>query len=141
MDRRLSKLILDYQRRVAEAVKMVEANGIPRPVSNTSWATSHDPGRMSLPGGFTFYKHGFGCSVDGPEWGIDFDFGADGQIDGFDAWRLFAFARRRLSEYGFTSAEEIESAVYLAADAGELEFSGYILYYVTDDGRRALAGV
>src|SRR5262249_28130399 len=87
------------------------------------------------PNGFDAYKHGFGCSVDGPEWGVDFDFGASGQIDGFDAWRLYDFARQRLSEYGFSSEKEIESAVRSAADAGDLEFSGYILYYVT--GRHA----
>jgi hypothetical protein len=137
MDRRLWNLIKDYQRRVADAVAMLEAAGIPRPSSTTSWVESHDFGRMSLPDGFQAYKHGFGCSVDGPEWGVDFDFGESGQIDGFDAWRLYDFARRRLREYEFSSEEEIKSAVRLAAEAGELKFSGYILYYLTDACRRA----
>jgi len=141
MDRRLSKLIKDYQRRVADAVAMLEAAGIPRPSSTTAWVEGHDFGRMSLPNGFRAYKHGFGCSVDGPEWGVDFDFGASGQIDGFDAWRLYDFARRRLSDYEFSSEQEIKSAVRLAAEAGDLEFSGYILYYVTDAGRRAVDAV
>jgi hypothetical protein len=59
-------------------------------VENTAWVESHDFGRMALPNGFEAYKHGFGCSVDGPDWGV------------------------------------------------ELEFSGYILYYVTDAGRNAV---
>lgn len=138
MDRRLSKLIKDYQRRVADAVAMLEAAGIPRPLSNMAWTESDDFGRVSLPNGFSAYKHGVGCSVDGPEWGVDFDFGASGQIDGFDAWRLHDFARRRLREYEFSSEKDIETAVRLAAEAGELAFSGYILYYVTDAGRRAV---
>jgi hypothetical protein len=137
MDRRLSNLIQEYQRRVADAVAMLETAGIPRPGTNTEWVESHDFGRMSLPNGFEAYKHGFGCSVDGPEWGVDFDFGAQGQIDGFDAWRLYDFARRRLEQYEFSSEKEIETAVRSAADAGDLEFSGYILYYVTNTGRRA----
>jgi hypothetical protein len=138
MDQRLSKLIKDYQGRVAESMAMLEAVGIRRPDTNTAWASSHDPGRISLPRGFSFHKHGFGCSVHGPDWGVDFDFGAEGQLGGFDAWRLFDFARRRLPEYGFTSEKEIESAMHLAAEAGDLRFSGYILYYIAGDGGRGL---
>jgi hypothetical protein len=141
MDRRLWNLIKDYQRRVADAVAMLETAGIPRPSSTTSWVESHDFGRMSLPNGFEAYKHGFGCSVDGPEWGVDFDFGALGQIDGFDAGRLYDFARSRLRAYEFSSEEDIKAAVRVAAEAGELEFSGYILYYVSDAGRRAVDAV
>jgi hypothetical protein len=136
MDNRLAKLIRDYQRRVADAVAIMESAGISRPKSNLDWTVRKDPGRITLSSGFSFYKHGFGCSVDGPEWGVDFDFGDQGQIDGFDAWRLYDFARRRLSHYGFTSEEDIGSAVRQAADADELSFSGYILYYLTDAGQR-----
>jgi len=140
MDENLSKLIRDYQRRVSEAVGMLEANGISRPSSNIQWATNGVKGRGLLPDGFTYYKHGYACAVDGPAWSVDFDFGDAGQIDGFDAWRLFDFARKRLGEYGFESEEEIKSAVELAATAGELVYSGNILYYVTEVGRSDTRG-
>jgi hypothetical protein len=140
MDARLSKIIGDYQQRVAEAVAMLEASGILRPSSNTEWATNGVKGRGPLPNGFTYHKHGYGCAVDGPAWGVDFDFGDAGQIDGFDAWRLFDFARERLAEYGFESEKEIESAVRLAAQARELAYSGYILYYVTEARRSDVRG-
>jgi hypothetical protein len=78
--------------------------------------------------------------VGGPTWGVDFDFGDEGQIDGFDAGRLCLFARKRLPDYGFDSEEDIWLAVKEAADAGELRFSGNILYYVTESGRRAMLG-
>jgi hypothetical protein len=52
-------------------------------------------------------------------------------IDGFDAGRLQDFARTRLADYGFESDEDIALAVRRAADAGEQEFSGYLLYYLT----------
>jgi hypothetical protein len=136
MDSRLAKLIRDYQRRVVEAVAMMESAGIARPQSTHDWVAAKDPGRITLPTGFSFYKHGFGCSVDGAEWGVDFDFGEQGQIDGFDAWRLYDFARRRLSDYCFASEEEIRAAVLAAAEADELSFSGYILYYLNEAGRR-----
>jgi hypothetical protein len=138
MDPRLSTLIGRYQRKVAEAVDMLEGAGIPRPASNAAWNACDVPGRGALPAGFAYYKHGFGCAVDGPAWSVDFDFGDQGQIDGFDAWRLYDFAHTRLLDYGFQSADEIERAMKAALDAGELRFSGYVLYYLTESGRRAL---
>lgn len=50
-----------------------------------------------------YCKQGFGCAVDGPTWSVDFDFGDEGQIDGSDVWRLYAFARKRLADYEFDS--------------------------------------
>jgi hypothetical protein len=132
MDSRLPKLIGDFQRRVAEAVTMLEAAGVPRPASNMEWATNGVAGRGALANGFAFHKHGFGCAVRGPGWHVDFDFGAEGQIDGFDAWRLYDFAHEHLADYGFKSEEEIKVAIAAAVDAGELKSSGYILYYATN---------
>jgi hypothetical protein len=140
MDSRLARLIGDYQKRVSEAVAMLVAVGIPRPSSNLAWAVSDVPGKGTLAGGFTYYKHGYGCAVHGPVWGVDFDFGDEGQIDGFDAWRLYDFAQRRPTEYGFNSEKEIEGAVKDAERLSELKYSGYILFYVTDSGRKSVAG-
>ena len=129
MDPRLARLIADYQERVSDAVTMLEDAGIPRPASHLEWAAMDVPQTGSLPGGFSYFKHGIGCAVDGPPWGVDFDFREDGQIDGFNADRLHRFARRRLVDYGFGSAEEIESAVQDAHNAGDLVFSNN--YYVS----------
>ena len=97
--------------------------------ASRAWAADAGPARGSLPGGFKFYVHGFGCAVDGPEWGVDFDFGAAGEIDGFDATRLHDFARKRLADYGFRSEAEIDESIKSAERAGSLRFSGYILYH------------
>lgn len=129
MDTTLLKLIRDYQAKVAEAVQMLEVAGIPRPASTMEWVCNQIAQRGSLPNGFKYFKHGFGCAVAGPDWNVDFDFGERGQIDGFDAWRLFDFAEKNLTTCGFRSLEQIEEAVRVAAQAGSLEFSGYILYY------------
>ena len=98
MEPRLAKLISEYQERVAIAVSMLEDAGFSRPSS--------------------YFKHGIGCAVGGPPWRVDFDFGERGQIDGFNTHRLYKFAERRLAEYGFASADEIESAVEDAHNAG-----------------------
>ena len=47
---------------------------------------------------------------DGSAWGVDFDFGGEGRIDGYDVWRLHCFARRRLAEYGFASEKDLEES-------------------------------
>ena len=109
---------------------MLESAGIPRPESTGEWVCNGIVQKGLLPNGFRYFKHGFGCEVAGPDWDVDFDFGEAGQIDGFDAWRLFAFAEKTLSTYGFRSLEEVETAVRFALQAGDLEYSGYILYYV-----------
>jgi hypothetical protein len=74
MDARLSTLIRDYLARVAEAVAMLEAVGIPRPVSAADWAASDIPPRGSLPDG-RYEKHDAGCIVQASTWSVDFAFG------------------------------------------------------------------
>ncbi len=111
MDSGLSRLIADYQAKVAVAVAMLESAGIPRPSTNREWVKTILPHEGSLGNGFSYCKHGFGCRVHGPERQVDFDFGDEGQIDGFDAGWLFGFAGERLSEYGFRSLDEVEAAV------------------------------
>jgi hypothetical protein len=48
----------------------------------------------TLHGGARYHFHGIGCSIEDPTLNIDFDFGPKGRSDGFDAWRLLAFARQ-----------------------------------------------
>ncbi|WP_437612572.1 hypothetical protein WMF20_09440 [Sorangium sp. So ce834] len=129
MDPRLAKLIEDYRAKVAEAVALLERAGIPRPSSSLEWTQTDVAGRGELAEGYRYFKHGFGCAVAGPEWTVDFDFGDEGQIDGVDAGRLQRFAGERLGQYGFTSQEQLERAFDDAKAAGDLVYSGYILYY------------
>jgi hypothetical protein len=128
MDPRLQHLICDFQLRVAEAVELLEASGIPRPASNLAWTLRNLGRRGVLVGGFTYFKHGCGCSVEGPLWGVDFRFGERGEINGFDACRLKGFALDRLEAYGFHSTREIERAVEEARRRGELRQTGGLLY-------------
>lgn len=129
MDPRLARLIESYRMAVVKAVTLLERAGIPRPSSNHAWTRMDVPGRGELGRGYRYFKHGYGCAVRGPEWSIDFDFGDRGQIDGFDAWRLYRFAEKKLRQYGFDSQEDFERAFEEAKAAGDLLYSGYILYY------------
>jgi hypothetical protein len=130
MDTGLSRLISDYHARVGEAIAVLAKAGIERPVSAADWAALDVPQRAELPGGFQYFKHGFGCAVHSPSWIINFDFGDNGEIDGFTGQSLCGFAGERLSEYGFESEKEVERAIKIAVELNAIRFSGYILYFL-----------
>lgn len=131
MDQRLAKLLRDYSATVVKAVQMLEAAGIPRPESDGAWVGTRCPWHGKLSEGFEYFKHGFGVVVCGPAWSIDFDFGANGELDGYDPHRVLRFAEKvGLASYGFASADDVSAAFKDAIEAGILVHSGYILYYL-----------
>ncbi|MCD0458956.1 DUF6896 domain-containing protein [Roseiconus lacunae] len=133
MDDRLRPLIDDYKSTVARAVAALEATGIPRPASTTEWVGYDVPGRGQLKGGGEYFIHGFGCAVRLPDTSVDFDFGDDGQIDGFDWYRLSSFAGSLLStKYGIPDETKLRSLIDDAHTSGDLVHSGYILSYTRD---------
>ena len=130
MDSRLATLINDYISAVSFAVILLEQNGIARPESNTAWACNGIPQIGILQEGVKSFKHGYGCAVHLKSAPVDFDFGENGEIDGFDIWRLAGFAKGRLDQYGFKSEKELDVCFKAEIDAGSLVYSGYILYYL-----------
>ena len=130
MDTRLSILIADYQDSVERAVELMVLSGIERPVSNDHWVSLDIPQIGTLRGGVSYFKHGYGCIIHLPRDGVDFDFGAQGQIDGFSVSRLQGYAGARLAEYGFCTLKELHDA-FESATHSDLLFSGDQLYYLT----------
>lgn len=133
MDKRLSLLVDDYLSSVASAVRLLEESGIARPQSNTAWACNGIAQSGVLGRGVKYFKHGYGCAVHLEGGTVDFDFGADGETNGFDAWRLSNFAGRRLARYGFASETELEACFRAAVEAGSFISSGYNLHYRRED--------
>jgi hypothetical protein len=129
MDERLSRIVQDYQSAIRQAVDLMTRSGIPRPATNTDWVGTDLRQTGELAGGVRYFKHGYGCAVQLASGWVDFDFGAHGEIDGFDLWRLGNYARGRLSAYRLASEEELKSLFEAAVRDGELVYSGYILYY------------
>lgn len=138
MDKNLEQLITDFQFRVREAVALMYRSGMTMPHSSFGWLRADIPGRGVLDGGIEYFKHGAGCEVRLETGAVDFDFGEDGEIDGFDLWRLTKFTRDRLPCFGFESAEQIEKSFDAAVASGELLYSGRCNYYVAS-GTRMLA--
>lgn len=130
MDSRLLALIREYQSAVKAAVGLMVESGISLPRSNDEWAKTRVAGRGVLAGGIRFRKHGYGCEVLLTNRPVDFDFGAKGEYDGFDLWRLTIFAKGRLAEFEISSEDELERLFKAAVHAGILRYSGYVLYYL-----------
>jgi hypothetical protein len=86
-----------------------------------AWHRGEIPKDGSI-GEIEFSFHGVGCrgTVGGIE--VDFDFGPDGRIDGFDAWRLWLFATQSPAKYSrFQGREELEAALDALERKGEIE--------------------
>lgn len=90
------------------------------------------PQRAELGEGIAYFKHGYGIAVRDAAGEVDFDFGAHGEIDGVDAWRLQQFAASRLDRFEYASEEAIKADFQEAVATGELIDSGYILYYLAE---------
>lgn len=133
MNNKLAILISDYQASVSAAVDMMQRSGMPRPSTNTDWVGIDIPLRGELEGCVRYFKHGYGCAVSLPTGTVDFDFGAQGEIDDFDAWRLSSFAGEKLPEYGFANEDAFKQYFEAEVAVGSLVYSGYTLYYVADD--------
>ena len=128
------RLVRDYQHAVARVVRELQAyHGVEDLLSARE--SGAIPSAGEAPFSFTF--HGIGCRahVDGSD--VDFDFGPDRRIDGFDAWRLSIFVN------GYASSElddeRIRGLLLDLARAGLVDHPraapGPHLWYLTDVGR------
>lgn len=132
MDERLAQLISDYQRAVGTAVLLMSESGIEIPSNIHDLLNLDIPAQGELNGGIRYFKHGYGCWVHLPEGEVDFDFGQQGEIDGFDEWRLWEFCRHRPNTYAFDTQQALFDCVGHALKEGKLDASSHNLYYVVD---------
>ena len=88
-------LIGEYRAKILEAAALFRRYKGVDSGSLMFWRRAGLPIRGFLDSGRTvgYYFHGNGCRVSLPGWEVDWDFGHDGRLDGFDAWRLWQFAK------------------------------------------------
>lgn len=127
MNPNLDKLIAAYQSRVLRAAALLRQSGIPMPETTMQWVTNGISRRGQLEGGIDYLKHGYGCTVNLADGVIDFDFGPNGELDGFDAGRLTEFAGYDLPQYGFADAAALQLGLKAAQTAGSLLTLGPLL--------------
>ncbi|WP_409306579.1 DUF6896 domain-containing protein [Pectobacterium sp. B1J-3] len=130
MNDSLFQLITDFQASVESAVKLMQRSGIRMPSSRAAWINADIPHSGDLDGGGKYYKHGVGCWVCLNTGNVDFDFGEQGEIGGFNLWWLTQFAGERLVDYGFSCEDELEACLDTALASGALIYPDSDLYYI-----------
>lgn len=134
MIERLIQLIHEYQSRVQEAVELFECyKGLKQPQHPLEWQSSSIPqsGYLDPSEQIAYFLHGYGCCVRLPTGTVDWDFGQEGQIDGFDVWRLYEFVQRGTQNFPEFRDEEVLKGVFAEAKSkGLFHKSDYILYYL-----------
>lgn len=113
-------LINEYQVTVQRVVSALRA-GFDRDDLLTARRRGEIP-KSGVISGIEFSFHGVGClgTVDGVE--VDFDFGPNGRSDGFDAWRLWNFAKQKPTTYPqFQQREDVETALEMLAHSGDID--------------------
>jgi hypothetical protein len=76
--------------------------------------------RRGSVGDLEYDFHGYGCRVMHVGGTVDFEFGTGGVAGGFDAWRIWSYAKER-GEKEFASLQEVEKQL------ADLEVQGAII--------------
>jgi len=84
-----------------------------------------------------YFYHGIGCRVEAQNLSIDWDYGFDGRVDGFDFWRLRTFAEYSTNDFPEFRDKETLEAVYQEAIRQKLIYQPFLqkpdnLYYLSD---------
>ncbi len=115
----LLKLIQEYQTRVREAASLFQEYKGMKPSSLRCWrqAGLSKEGFIDPEQRVEYFFHGIGCCVKLPNGKVDWDFGHDGRLDGFDAWRLWCFADDGTDDFPEFKRKEILDAAFREAIA------------------------
>jgi len=133
MNENLRELISLFNQAQKKAVEILEEHfECPRPITTNDYVFRCVPiirNRNYEAGGFKIRPHGYGMEIDVGGAIIDFDFGANGELNGFDDWRLFNFVEVNKLETSLNTEDKIEDAIESAMEAGEIMKSRGLNYY------------
>ncbi len=94
----LDILINDFISMVESSTRIFELKFGTRDIRRL-WRTNAIKRRGRVTRGAKYELHGIGCRINLSTGSVDFDYGPNGEINGFDAWRLYNFARERPSKH------------------------------------------
>lgn len=109
----LETLISEYLRHVDEATELLKRSFGTKNIHGL-WRSNKIPQRGAVTDDVTYELHGIGCRVCLSGLYIDFDYGPDDRVDGFDLWRLYIYACELPQKYKKYTDKE-----YLAHELGE----------------------
>jgi hypothetical protein len=115
----IEQVISEYLQQVEKSLTLFEGRFGRRDLVR-AWRESIIPQEGDLAEGIEFRMHGFGCAVEFPDYDVDFDFVSLDQV-GFDAWRLWLFAKQFPHRYPqYQDREAIVDALAERLDAGAI---------------------
>lgn len=90
-NKNLEYLIDDFLAQVERATNLLEGRFGKKCILRL-WRENAIPRCGEILDGINYELHGVGCRVYFPEMCIDFDYGPNERVDGFDVWRLYIYA-------------------------------------------------
>jgi len=102
----IEALIVDFQSSVREAVQLFYDK-----YQRTDLLRALHEGVFPQSGQIAnkrYSFHGIGLGIASRDKEVDFDFGPNDRIDGFDSWRLFIFANSQVRYVGVWTRERID---------------------------------
>ncbi|AZF26044.1 hypothetical protein C4J90_1870 [Pseudomonas sp. R2-60-08W] len=98
------------------------------------WRSKKIPQRGTVVDEVTYELHGVGCRVYLSEICVDFDYGPDERVDGFDPWRLYLYACETPHKYKrYTNIETMKrefNAYLKKGKAKKIDGSTSNLYFI-----------
>jgi len=129
----LMTVIADYLTDVKKCMELFKKKiGDKHPIKAWRDKTLSKSGQLSKNINYDF--HGVGCCVEFPNYCVDFDFGKDGQSNGFDEWRIASYIDEKIFYYPYYKKKvynyiDDNLLTYKIIDILEKEFQKYL-----DDG-------
>lgn len=130
---RFIELIYKYQSRVKEAIELFDRyKGLKQPQHPQEWQIAiPQTGYLDPDDRISYFLHGYGCCVHLRSGRVDWDFGEEGQIDGFDLWHLHEFVNKGTQNFTEFKNEETLKSVFAEAELlGLIYKSNNYLYYL-----------
>ena len=112
---RLLQMIAAFQAQTTEANELLRKHlHLENPMF---WrqADISQTGYCGINNSIRYFYHGIGCKVETQNLLIDWDYGFDGRVDGFDLWRLQTFAEDSTNDFPELRDKAILEFVYREA--------------------------
>ncbi len=135
-----------YISTVQFAVSLMQQYGFPAPQYAGEWidyAQGHNRGTLNSDPPIKYFLHGIGCRLDLPSGPIDWDFGYQNRTDGFDAGRLWHFAKNRKEQFPDLPDEKSFEVLFAEAIDNRIvaqpfrEKADYLYYWQAQANRRS----
>ncbi|QHF51563.1 MULTISPECIES: hypothetical protein [Pseudomonas] len=117
VDKNLEDLITDFLSKVESGTELLLKKFGTRNILRL-WRSKQIERCGEITDEIQYELHGVGCAIHFPSESVDFDYGSNSRIDGFDVWRLYIYASDRPLTYEKycdkkTLEKEFKELIYL----------------------------